>query len=120
MVREEKEANVELRAQLAAEVRDEFPDGSEETLNAIVTRKIYELSLQANAHDDKELTLKPDMSKTLKKVCQRVCYHNGKYEEQKFSEKKKMAWSCCQNKDKDSEGCVVKMVDKQKWILSSC
>lgn len=111
-VRMKKEADVDLRAVLSDQVRDELPDASEETLNAIVTRKIYEQGLLAAVPEDKELTLKPDMSKTLKRVTERVCYHNGKYEEQKFSEKRKMAWSCCQSKDKDSEGCVVKLVDK--------
>ena len=84
-----------------------------------MTRLIYENGLNAGIPDDKELTLKPDMKKTLKHVKERVTYHNGKYEEQRFSEKKKMAWSCCQNKDKDGDGCVVKYVDKQKWVLSS-
>ena len=91
-----------------------------ETLNALVTRKIYEFGLKAGIPEDPQLTLKPNMTKTLKKVTERICSHNGKYEEQKFSVKKKMAWSCCQSKDKDGEGCVVKYVDKQKWILSSC
>jgi hypothetical protein len=119
-VREKKEDDVERRKRLSEIVRDEFPDASAETLNAIVTRRIYEEDLKAHVPEDQELTLKPDMTKTLKRIQERVAYHNGKYEEQRFSEKKKLAWSCCQNKDKDSEGCVVKMVDKQKWILSSC
>jgi len=124
-VRTKKEEDVALREQLSKEVRDEYPDASIETLNAIVTRRIYELGLKARVPEDPELTLKPDMSRTLKKVQERICYHNGKYEERKFGQKegkdgkKKMAWSCCQNKEKDSEGCVVKIVDKQKWVLTS-
>ena len=119
-VRKKKESDVERRQRLSAVVRDEFPDASEETLNAIVTRRIYEEDLKAHIPEDEELTLKPDISKTIRRDEKRVAYHNGKYEEQRFSEKKKMAWSCCQNKDKDSEGCVVKMVDRQKWTVSSC
>ena len=42
-VREQKEADADLRARLTAEVRNEFPAGTEETINAIVTRKIYEI-----------------------------------------------------------------------------
>lgn len=122
-VRSKKEADVDLRADISKEVRNEFPDASVETLNAIVTRRIYEAGLRAAIPEDKELTLKPNMSKTLKTVKERVTSHNGKFEEQRFESKdgkKKMAWSCCQNKDEASEGCVVKYVDKQKWILSSC
>lgn len=114
-VRSKKEADVDLRMELAKEVRNEFPDASEETLNAIVTRRIYEKELRAAIPEDKELTLKPNMSKTLKTVKERVTSHNGKFEEQKFESKdgkKKMAWSCCQSKDETSEGCVVKYVDK--------
>jgi hypothetical protein len=32
---------------------------------------------------------------------------------------KKECWSCCMNADKESEGCVAVIKDKQKWILSS-
>ena len=80
-VRVKKEADVDLRAKLSDQVRDELPAASEETVNAIVTRKIYEQGLLASVPEDKELTFKPDMSKTLKRVTERVCYHNGKYEE---------------------------------------
>ena len=114
---------MELRADISKEVRNEFPDASVETLNAIVTRRIYERSLLEKIPEDKELTLKPNIAKTLKTVKERVTSHNGVYEEQKFAgkdDKKKMAWSCCQNKDENSEVCVVRYVDKQKWILSSC
>ena len=93
---------MDLRADLSTQVRNEFPDASVETLNAIVTRRIYEKSLMAAIPEDKELTLKPNMGKTLKTVKERVTSHNGVYEEQKFEGKdgkKKMAWSCCQNKD---------------------
>jgi len=71
------------------------------------------------APDDPELTLKPDMKKTLKSEKIKVREHNGKYEVQKFCDKGKEAWSCCQCRDKEAEGCVVKVVDKKKWILSS-
>ena len=115
-VRTKKEEEVALREQLSVQVRDEFPDASTETLNAIVTKRIYELQLKAGVPDDQELTLKPDCSKTLRKVQERVSYHNGKYEESKFEKTKdgkpKMVWSCCQSGKRDSEGCVVKVVDK--------
>lgn len=42
-------------------------------------------------------------------------HHNGKYELDRFSDKGKKAWSCCMNKREESEGCVLKKVDKQKW-----
>ena len=52
---------MDLRADISKQVRNEFPDASVETLNAIVTRRIYEKSLMAAIPEDKELTLKPNM-----------------------------------------------------------
>jgi hypothetical protein len=83
-VRAKKEDDVDLRDQLSRQVRDELPDASVETLNAIVTRHIYERELASRVPEDPELTLKPDMGKTLRKTTDRVCHHNGKYEERKF------------------------------------
>ena len=89
-----------------------FPDGTAEAINAIVTKKIYELELASNVPEDVELTLKPDMKKTLKKETVTERHHNGKYELDRFSNKGKKAWSCCMNKHEESEGCVVRRVDK--------
>ena len=69
-----------MRADISKEVRNEFPDASVENLNAIVTKRIYESSLLEKIPEDKELTLKPNMVKTLKTVKKRVTSHNGVYE----------------------------------------
>jgi len=47
-----------------------------------------------------------------KKIKER--YHDGRYEENKFdgTGKNKKAWSCCQSKYQDDDGCIVKVVDK--------
>lgn len=115
-MRAKKEDDIALRDQFSRQIREEFPDASKETLNAMVTRLIYEQELKSRLPDDPELTLKPDIAKTLRKVSERECHHNGKYEARKFGQKEgqpvKMAWSCCQNKDRDSEGCIVRIVDK--------
>lgn len=65
-VRAKKEEDIELRAEIEAKVRKEHPASSEEMINAKVTRLIYEKNLAARHPDDKDLTLKPDMSKTKK------------------------------------------------------
>ena len=114
-MRDKKEVDAELRAKLTAEARNEFPSGTDEAINAIVTRKIYEEELAAHVPADPELTLKPNMKKTLRKETVTMRHHNGKFEVDRFSAKGKKAWSCCMNKQEDSEGCVVKKVDKQKW-----
>jgi len=78
-----------------------LPRASEEVITATVLRKIYEQGLANNDLNDKELTLKPNCSKTLKSVKTKVYHHNGKYEQNKF-EGNKMAWSCCMAKAEDS------------------
>ena len=84
-------------------------------INAAVTRKIYEIEQAAHVPADPELTLKPNMKKTLRKETVITRHQTGKYELDRTSDKGKWAWSCCMNRDKDAPGCVVRKVDKQKW-----
>ena len=114
-VREKKEQDAELRARLEAETRNEFPAGTDEAINAIVTKKIYEIEQAAHLPDDPELTLKPNMKKTIRHDMVTQRHHNGKYEIDRFSDKGKSAWSCCMNKREESDGCVVVKLDKQRW-----
>lgn len=44
-VRQKKETDVEQRTRISKEVRNGFPDASTQTLNAIVTKRIYENGL---------------------------------------------------------------------------
>jgi len=102
---------------LEAEARNDFPAGTDEFINATVTKKIYEIEQAALVPADPELTLRPDNKKTIRREIVVQRHHNGKYELDRFSEKGKKAWSCCMNKAEDSEGCVVKKVDKKQWNL---
>ena len=65
-VRAKKEKDVELRKQLREEVIFEKPTASEQVIDAIVTRRLYERELAAHVPEDKELTLKPAIEKTLR------------------------------------------------------
>ena len=100
---------------MSAETKNEFPAGTDEAINAIVTRKIYEIEQAATVPPDPELTLRPDMKKTIRRETVIQRYHNGKYELDRFSTKGKKAWSCCMNKREDAPGCVIVKSDKQKW-----
>ena len=114
-VREKKEVDAEVRARLTAETRNDLPAGTDEVINAIVTRKIYEIEQAANVPDDPELTLRPDLKKTIRRETVTHRYHTGKYEVDRFSKNGKKAWSCCMNRDENAPGCVVRKVDKAKW-----
>ena len=114
-VRDKKEADSKLRADLTAKVRYEQPRASEEVVNATVTRLIYEKELADRTPEDTELTLKPNMKKTLKTEVTIERYHTGVWEVSKFSKKGKYAWSCCQSKDENDPGCAVRKIDKKRW-----
>ena len=95
---------------------NEYPAATEDFINATVAKKIYEAELAAHIPADPELTLRPDMKKTLRHQVTTKRIHTGKYEKDRFSNKEgRMAWSCCMNKREDAEGCVVIKIDKQKW-----
>lgn len=80
---------------------------------------IYNKLHDAEIADDPELTLKPNCEKTLKVQKVKERFHNGKYEVNRFCPKKKKAWSCCQSKHEDAEGCCSRVVDKQRWCVNT-
>ena len=96
-------------------MRNEFPAGSDEAINAMIAKRIYNKEQAAHIPADPELTLRPDMKKTLRRETVITRVHSGKYEVDRFSKKGKKAWSCCMNRDENGEGCVVSKVDKMKW-----
>jgi len=117
-MRQKKVDEKDLIAEMTEIVKHELPRACDEVITATVLRRVYEAKISNNDLADKELTLRPDCKKTLKSVKVKVYHHNGKYEPNKF-ESGKMAWSCCMAKDKDAQGCVATIVDKQRWELSS-
>ena len=94
-VRQEKEETSQLRARLTDKTAYEMPRASKEAINGIVTRLIQEEIHDAAVPNDPELTLRPDIKKTIREKKVKERYHNGKYEENKFDGKGKKAWSCC-------------------------
>ena len=60
-----KELEADVRAEFRVQVANDYPAATEEGINAIVTRLMYEKNLAARIPDDKELTLRPDIGKTL-------------------------------------------------------
>ena len=117
--RAKKEDEAELRAALKKQVRNEKPGATEEGVDATVTRLMYEKNMADAIPDDQELTLKPNMKWTLVKKLEVVRYHDGVFQVSQWDPKKKERWSCCQSKYRDAPGCVVKKIDKERWILSS-
>ena len=98
-------------------VQYDMPRASKEKVGATVYRKLYEAQHIKEEPEDPELTLRPNMQKTLRVTKHKKYYHNGKWELNQIE--KKECWSCCMNKQKDSDGCVAVIHDPTKWILSS-
>eukprot|EP00347_Sterkiella_histriomuscorum_P001226 403372845 len=116
-LRQEKEELAEMKDAFMKQTLHELPRATKERVEAIVFKKMYEAQHIAKEPEDPQLTLKPDMTRTLKNTKQKQYYHNGKWELNRFDNQE--CWSCCMNADKDNEGCVAVVKDKQKWILSS-
>lgn len=72
-----------------------MPRASKEKVEATVYRRMYEVQHIAQEPEDPELTLRPDMTRTLQNTKGRKYYHNGKWENNKFEGKE--CWSCCMN-----------------------
>lgn len=96
-----------------------------EKANAIVHRKLWEIRNIKKEETDPQLTLKPDLSKTCTKTKTFKYHHTGVWMHFEFKDKdsgkikSEDGWSCCMNIDKESDGCVKTVVDKERWILSS-
>jgi hypothetical protein len=120
--RREREDYQKVRADIITQVIFDFPKASKEHIEAIAFRRMNEAkvfeSKKTTVNSDPECTLKPDLSKTIKHHKVRKYYHNGKWEINKNEGIE--CWSCCVNADKDSEGCVANVIDKHRWILSTC
>jgi hypothetical protein len=109
-LRKEKEELAEIKESLTKVVAYDMPRASKEKVDAVVYRKMYEEKHIAKEPEDPELTLRPDMTKTLRNTKQKEYYHNGKWEMNPIE--KQECWSCCMNAEKDSAGCVAVIKDK--------
>ena len=96
------------------------PNASKERLEALALRAqrdFVERKITGSPVRDPELTLRPDLTKTLRKNTDIKYYHSGKWEKQPYEETE--AWSCCMNVEHKSEGCVAVNNDRRKWNISS-
>jgi len=57
-----------------------MPRASKEKVSAFVYKKMYEAQHKEEELPDPELTLRPDMTKTLVNKKYKKYYHNGKWE----------------------------------------
>jgi len=110
-----------MKMMLRKEFHYEDPLASEARIEAVVHKRLIEQKRaeKATAYDPdiQETRKKPDMSKTLISVKKKVYHHNGAWTHSNIEGCH--AWSCCMNTKKDSQGCVLQIVDPNRWNLAS-
>jgi len=115
-LRERKIDFQDLKEQFKRELKVEFPNASEERLQAMAQRLLNEKLLA----DEKMArfpvqheSFRPNLSLTTQDRRYRLYHHPGTY--QFYEEEKRFCWSCCMSFDKDSKGCEYKIVNPDSW-----
>lgn len=117
-LRERKIDFQDLKEQFKRELKVEFPQASEERLQAMAQRLLNEKLLA-----DEKMTrfpvqhesFRPNLSLTTQDRRYKEYYHPGTYGW--LDCEKRYTWSCCINYDQDSRGCAHKIVNPDSWCL---
>jgi hypothetical protein len=115
-LRERKIDFQDLKEQFKRELKVEFPNASEERLQAMAQRLLNEKLLA----DEKMArfpvqheSFRPNLSITTQDRRYKMYHHPGTYS---FSElEKRECWSCCMAFDKDAKGCEFKICNPDSW-----
>eukprot|EP01017_Pseudomicrothorax_dubius_P026391 TRINITY_DN2942_c0_g1_i2.p1 TRINITY_DN2942_c0_g1~~TRINITY_DN2942_c0_g1_i2.p1 ORF type:complete len:153 (+),score=28.59 TRINITY_DN2942_c0_g1_i2:449-907(+) len=120
-LRNVKQEEKDLRKKIMEQYKHENPGSSQEKVDAAVFRLTYEMKLKANQkstdNDRSIYTFKPNLGRTLPPASNKAYYHSGKYEACKVLDEVKEAWSCCLNPVKESQGCNLRNLAAERWIL---
>lgn len=88
----------DFKSTMKSQLDSQMPKATEERKQALVMKTMYESQLNYNKAQNKdiqeqrELTFKPNLSKTLMSRRKRVYHHTGKWEKSKFEDQE--SWSC--------------------------
>jgi hypothetical protein len=115
-LRERKVDFQDLKEQFKRELKVEFPNASEERLQAMAQRLLNEKLLA----DEKMArfpvqheSFRPNLSLTTQDRRYKMFHHPGTYS---FNEgEKRYCWSCCMGYDKDAKGCEYKVCNPDSW-----
>eukprot|EP00429_Kryptoperidinium_foliaceum_P021463 CAMPEP_0176128244 /NCGR_PEP_ID=MMETSP0120_2-20121206/64796_1 /TAXON_ID=160619 /ORGANISM="Kryptoperidinium foliaceum, Strain CCMP 1326" /LENGTH=336 /DNA_ID=CAMNT_0017463325 /DNA_START=30 /DNA_END=1037 /DNA_ORIENTATION=- len=106
----------DLKEQFKRELKVEFPQASEERLQAMAQRLLNEKLLA----DEKiarfpvqHESFRPNLSLTSQDRRYKEYFHPGSYTW--MDSEKRYGWSCCLNFEQDSRGCEHKMVNPDAW-----
>lgn len=118
-LRKQKEEETDLRTRLGKEYHHENKNASDAHISAHVFRVVELMKLkqkQADLYSSEVPTkFRPDLRKTLTSRRLLEYSHNGAWKVNQPSGKE--CWSCCLSEQFDSQGCVVKVRDSDRWNL---
>ena len=101
------------------------PTASETRVRGALHRLTMEAAIKERK-DEEALAELPDtrfqarMTKLQKSKIKMVYTHSGVWQKFVRGEEEEWAWSCCQNEDEESRGCVRRVQDNNKSYLASC
>jgi len=117
-LRERKIDFQDLKEQFKRELKVEFPQASEERLQAMSQRLLNEKLLadeKMSRFPVQHESFRPNLSLTTQDRRYKVFQHPGTF---CWNEaEKRMCWSCCMNFDQDSRGCESKVVNPDAWCV---
>jgi len=115
-LRERKIDFQDLKEQFKRELKCEFPNASEERLQAMSQRLLNEKLLadeKVGRFPVQHESFRPNLSLTTQDRRYKMYHHPGTYS---FSEiSSQYSWSCCMNFGKDSKGCESKICNPDSW-----
>jgi len=120
-IREKKIEYQDLKETFKKELKTEYPNASEERLQAMAARLLDE-KLRADEKLQrfplKHESFRPNLSLTSIDRRYKESFHQGKW---CFSEvEQRFCWSCCLNTEQKSKGCESRTVNPDSWCLINC
>jgi hypothetical protein len=116
LLREKKIDYQELKEQFKRELKQEYPEASEERLQAVAQRLLSEKLLadeKACRFPANHESFKPNLMVTTQDRRYKVKFHPGTYAYNEME--KRNCWSCCGNYTEESVGCEYKIVNPDAW-----
>jgi len=118
-LRERKIDFQDLKDQFKRELKVEFPEASEERLQAMAQRLLNEKLLadeKMSRFPVQHESFRPNLSLTTQDRRYKEYHHPGTYVWNEAE--KREAWSCCFNFGHDSRGCECKVVNPDSWCYA--
>lgn len=120
-VREKKIKYQDLKEQFKKELKLEFPNASEERLQAMAQRLLDE-KLRADEKISRfpvqHESFRPNLALTTQDRRYKEYFHRGKWTFNSLEQR--YCWSCCMSEDQKSKGCETRVTNPDSWCTLHC